>query len=105
MIADEPDLPGVGLVMFDEVHERALAADLGLAFALEAHSALRPDLRLMAMSATVDGARFKCCSQPHGTCQRIESDGAMFPSDPSRTERPACPASGAAPRFGCPASL
>jgi ATP-dependent helicase HrpB len=79
MIADDPELAGIGCVMFDEVHERALAADLGLAFALEAQSALRPDLRLMAMSATVDGARFQMLLEPHGGCQRIESDGAMFP--------------------------
>jgi ATP-dependent helicase HrpB len=79
MIADDPELAGIGCVMFDEVHERALAADLGLAFALEAQSALRPELRLMAMSATVDGARFQMLLEPHGGCQRIESDGAMFP--------------------------
>ena len=79
MIADEPDLPGVGLIMFDEVHERALAADLGLAFALEAHSALRPNLRLMAMSATVDGARFEALISAHGPCRTITSEGAMYP--------------------------
>ncbi len=79
MIADAPELPGVGLVMFDEVHERALAADLGLAFALEAHTALRPDLRLMAMSATVDGAKFQSLFADHGRCETITSDGAMFP--------------------------
>ncbi|MBO6675424.1 MAG: ATP-dependent helicase HrpB [Rhizobiales bacterium] len=79
MIADDPELAGIGCVMFDEVHERALAADLGLAFALEAQSALRPDLRLTAMSATVDGAKFQVLLEPHGGCQRIESDGSMFP--------------------------
>lgn len=79
MIADDPELSGIGLVMFDEVHERALAADLGLAFALESQSALRADLRLMAMSATVDGARFQALFDDHGTSALITSDGAMFP--------------------------
>lgn len=79
MIADDPELSDIGLVMFDEVHERALAADLGLAFALESQSALRPDLRLMAMSATVDGARFQALFDDHGTSALITSDGAMFP--------------------------
>lgn len=50
----DPALPGVGLVIFDEVHERNLQSDLALAFALDVRSGLRPDLRLMAMSATVD---------------------------------------------------
>lgn len=79
MIANDPELSGIGLVMFDEVHERALAADLGLAFALESQSALRPDLRLMAMSATVDGARFQALFDDHGGCALITSDGALNP--------------------------
>ncbi len=54
----EPDLPGVSAVLFDEVHERSLDSDTGLAFALDAQSGFRPDLRLVAMSATLDGARF-----------------------------------------------
>ncbi len=79
MIADDPELSGVGLVMFDEVHERALQADLGLAFALESQAALRPDLRIMAMSATVDGARFEDLFATYGSSRRITSDGQMFP--------------------------
>ena len=54
----EPDLPGVSAVLFDEVHERSLDSDTGLAFALDAQNGFRPDLRLVAMSATLDGARF-----------------------------------------------
>jgi ATP-dependent helicase HrpB len=54
MIRDAPDLPGVGCVIFDEFHERSLAADLGLAFAIEARGAFRPDLLLLVMSATLD---------------------------------------------------
>lgn len=56
MIQDDPSLPGVGAVLFDEIHERSLEVDLGLALALEAQDALRDDLRLVAMSATLDGA-------------------------------------------------
>ncbi len=50
----DPELPGVGLVIFDEVHERNLTTDLGLALALDVASTIRPDLRLLAMSATPD---------------------------------------------------
>jgi len=54
MIQDDPSLTGVGCVIFDEFHERNLQADLGLALSLEAQSVLRPDLRLLVMSATLD---------------------------------------------------
>ena len=54
----EPDLPDVSAVLFDEVHERSLDSDTGLAFALDAQNGFRPDLRIVAMSATLDGARF-----------------------------------------------
>ena len=53
----DPGLEGVGLVILDEVHERALDADLALAFCLDLQRGLRPELRLLAMSATADGAR------------------------------------------------
>ena len=53
-LQNDPELPGVGLVIFDEVHERNLTTDLGLALALDVASTIRPDLRLMAMSATPD---------------------------------------------------
>lgn len=53
----DPGLDGVGLVIFDEFHERSLQADLGLALALDARRHLRPDLRLLVMSATLDGDR------------------------------------------------
>ena len=52
----DPSLPGVGLLVFDEFHERRLESDLGLAFALETRAALRDDLRLLVTSATLDGA-------------------------------------------------
>ena len=57
-IQADPELAGVSAVLFDEVHERSLDGDLGLALALDAQGGLRPDLRLLAMSATLDGARF-----------------------------------------------
>ncbi|ARJ67281.1 ATP-dependent helicase HrpB [Magnetospirillum sp. ME-1] len=55
MIQDDPSLDGIGLVIFDEFHERSLFADLGLALALECRQALRDDLKLLVMSATLDG--------------------------------------------------
>ncbi|MEO1613640.1 MAG: DEAD/DEAH box helicase, partial [Pseudomonadota bacterium] len=54
MIQSDPSLEGVGAVIFDEFHERSIHADLGLALALEAQAALREDLRLLVMSATLD---------------------------------------------------
>ncbi len=57
MILDDPELTGVAGVLFDEFHERSLDADLGLALALDAQSGLREDLRILVMSATLDGAR------------------------------------------------
>lgn len=56
-LQEDPALEGVGLVIFDEFHERSLHADLGLALCLEAKAVLREDLRLLVMSATLDGAR------------------------------------------------
>ena len=53
----DPSLPEVGLVVFDELHERNLQADLALALVLDARPALRPDLRVVAMSATLEAAR------------------------------------------------
>lgn len=57
-IITDPTLDGIAAVLFDEVHERSLDSDFGLALALEAQEAFRPDLRLIAMSATLDGDRF-----------------------------------------------
>ncbi len=57
LLAD-PELTGVAAVLFDEVHERSLDSDFALALALDSQQGLRPDLRLVAMSATLDGARF-----------------------------------------------
>lgn len=75
----DPELPGVGLVIFDEVHERNLPTDLGLAFALDAQATLRPDLRVLAMSATPDLA--KLTKALGGDVAVIESSGRSFPVD------------------------
>ena len=56
-VQSDPTLPGTGLVVFDEFHERNLQADLGLALALDARDTVRPDLRILVMSATIDTAR------------------------------------------------
>ena len=55
-LQNDPELADVGLLIFDEFHERSLDADLGLALALDARASLRPDLRLLIMSATLDAA-------------------------------------------------
>ena len=77
-IQADPELAGVSAVLFDEVHERSLDSDFGLALALDAQSALRPDLRLLAMSATLDGARF---SSLMDGAPVIESHGRSHPLD------------------------
>ena len=74
LIAD-PSLDGIAAVLLDEVHERTLDGDLGLAFCLDLQRLLRPDLRLLAMSATLDGARLSAMLQ----APVIESQGRMFP--------------------------
>jgi ATP-dependent helicase HrpB len=76
----DPSLPGVGLVVFDEVHERNLQADLGLALALDARAALRPDLRVLAMSATVETGRVAALlGGDAGPAPAITSEGRAFP--------------------------
>jgi ATP-dependent helicase HrpB len=77
-IQADPELSGVSAVLFDEVHERSLDSDFGLALALDAQAALRPDLRLVAMSATLDGARFSALM---GDVRVIESEGRSYPLD------------------------
>jgi ATP-dependent helicase HrpB len=74
-LQDAPDLPGVGAVLFDEFHERRLESDLALAFTREAQQALRPDLRLVAMSATLDGAPLARLLD----AERLSSEGRAFP--------------------------
>jgi ATP-dependent helicase HrpB len=78
LILDDPTLEGIAAVIFDEYHERSLDADLGLALALDAQGALRPDLKLLVMSATLDGARV---ARLLGDAEVVESEGRTFPVD------------------------
>jgi ATP-dependent helicase HrpB len=75
LVLDDPELQGVAAVLFDEFHERSLDADLGLALALDAQRGLREDLRILAMSATIDGARVAALL---GNAPVIESKGRAF---------------------------
>ncbi|MEZ5788314.1 MAG: ATP-dependent helicase HrpB [Xanthobacteraceae bacterium] len=76
MLLDDPALEGVAAVLFDEFHERSLDADLGLALARDVQQGLREDLRLLVMSATIDGARI---AARLGDAPVIESAGRAFP--------------------------
>ena len=76
MILDDPMLDGVAAVLFDEFHERSLDADLGLALALDAQGGLRDDLRLLVMSATLDGARV---AKLLGNAPVVQSEGRAYP--------------------------
>src|SRR6202034_3644897 len=76
MILADPALDGVAAVLFDEFPERSLDADLRLALALDAQHGLREDLRLLVMSATLDGARVRALL---GDASLIESKGRAFP--------------------------
>ncbi|MBN9599078.1 MAG: ATP-dependent helicase HrpB [Afipia sp.] len=75
-ILDDPELTGVAAVLFDEFHERSLDADLGLALARDAQQGLREDLRILVMSATLDGARV---AKLLGAAPVVESEGRAFP--------------------------
>src|SRR5882757_6749767 len=75
-ILDDPELSGIAAVLFDEFHERSLDADLGLALARDAQTGLREDLRILVMSATLDGARV---GRLLGDAPVIASEGRAFP--------------------------
>ncbi|CDO38195.1 ATP-dependent helicase HrpB [Novosphingobium sp. KN65.2] len=76
-ILSDPELPGVSAVLFDEAHERHLDSDLGLALALETREVLRDDLRVVVMSATIDGTRF--ARLLGNDAPVIESEGKSWP--------------------------
>lgn len=76
MILDDPALDGVAAVLFDEYHERSLDADFGLALALDTQRGLRDDLRIVVMSATLDGARVAALLDDATV---VQSDGRAFP--------------------------
>ncbi len=77
-IQRDPNLPGVSAVIFDEFHERSVHADLGLALTLEVRSDIRPDLRLLVMSATIDA---DAVAGLIGAPQAITCPGRTFPID------------------------
>jgi len=99
MLQADPALEGTGLVIFDEFHERSIHADLGLALALESRAVLRPDLRLMVMSATLNGA---AVARLLGDAPILSSEGRSFPVEtrylPRRAEQWIEPAVAAAVR-------
>jgi ATP-dependent helicase HrpB len=86
MIQDDPGLDGIGAVLFDEFHERRLETDLGLALTLDAQSGLRPELRLVAMSATLDAAPVAALM---GGAPVITSEGRAFPVEIRHLAAPA----------------
>ncbi len=84
MLQSDPDLPGIGAVIFDEFHERSLNVDLGLALCLEVAGALRDDLILVAMSATLD-------AEPVGQlidAPLVTSEGRSYPVETRWLDRP-----------------
>ncbi|MFN9967658.1 MAG: DEAD/DEAH box helicase, partial [Lysobacteraceae bacterium] len=89
LIQDDPTLDGIAAILFDEFHERHLAADLGLALALDVQAQLRPDLRIVVMSATLDGERLaRFLDAP-----RLTAEGRAYPVTvshfPARRDEPA----------------
>ncbi|MBX9606263.1 MAG: ATP-dependent helicase HrpB [Gammaproteobacteria bacterium] len=79
MLQDDPLLDGVSAVLFDEFHERNLASDLGLAMCLEVQAGVRPELRLVVMSATLDGERLAA----YLDAPRVTSEGRSYPVEVS----------------------
>lgn len=84
-IQHDPELDGIGAILFDEFHERSLNADLGLALALDIRASLRPDLILLPMSATLDAAPVAALM---GDAPRITAEGRAFPVNTRWLPRP-----------------
>src|SRR3954449_4293307 len=84
LILDDPELKGIAAVLFDEFHERSLDADLGLALARDVQQGLREDLKILVMSATIDGARVATLL---GGAPVIESQGRAYPVETRYTGR------------------
>ena len=76
ILLDDPELSGVGAVIFDEFHERRLSSDLSLARVLDLQESVRPDLRVVVMSATLETGGLKDYLEP---CKLVEAGGRMFP--------------------------
>ena len=85
MLQSDPELPGVGLVIFDEFHERSLNADLGLALAWEVRQVLRPDLQILVMSATLDAGPVAAMLDD---APMVTSDGRAFPVETTHLSKP-----------------
>jgi ATP-dependent helicase HrpB len=96
MIQSDPGLEGIGAILFDEFHERSVHADLGLALALEIRGALREDLCLVVMSATLDAAPVAALL---GDAPMITSEGRAFPVDIRWLDRPWSRPDTRGPRF------
>ncbi|MDM4718354.1 ATP-dependent helicase HrpB [Micromonospora sp. WMMA1363] len=75
----DPELPGTGAVLLDEIHERQLDGDLALAFAVESRAALRPDLWLLGMSATPDADRVAALLGGDTPAPVVRADSALHP--------------------------
>lgn len=84
MLQTDPSLEGIGALIFDEFHERSLNADLGLALVLEVRAALRPDLQLVVMSATLDAAPVAALL---GDAPMLTAEGRAFPVETRWLER------------------
>jgi ATP-dependent helicase HrpB len=95
MLQNDPALEGIAVVIFDEFHERSLQADLGLALVLDARENLRPDLKVLVMSATLDG---EAVARLLGDAPIVTSEGRMFPVESRFAGKGAPPLPG--PPFG-----
>jgi len=96
MIQSDPELSGIGCLIFDEFHERSLQADLGLALALEIKSALRPDLQIIVMSATLDA---EPVAKLMDDAPVLTSEGQSFDVETRWLDKPWSQSSGRGPRF------
>jgi len=85
MLQSDPELPGIDALIFDEFHERSLQADLGLALSWEVRQALRPDLQLIVMSATLDAAPVAALLQ---AAPIVTSEGRTYRVEPRWLPRP-----------------
>ncbi len=88
LLQADPELPGIAAILFDEVHERSIHTDLGLALALEVQETLRPDLRLLAMSATLDAGAFARLLGGAAPAPVIASAGRLHPVETRWLDRP-----------------
>jgi ATP-dependent helicase HrpB len=96
MLQSDPELPGISALLFDDIHERSIHTELGLALALEVQAVLRPDLRLLAMSATLDTG---AVARVMGNAPVIESAGRSFAVETRWLERSWSRPARGGPRF------